>query len=158
MTDAKRDALIIETHTRVKDVHSAVYGNGQPGLVTRVTRVEAAQEGSSIRDHGFRDTRMFWIAAVACAISLAGSVAGWTGRSADVRQPPTATSARENLATAPLMPSSPMPFGKYKGQPMSDVPVGYFRWLWRNGLDADTSNPVHNYISEHVSNSGGSKK
>ena len=29
---------------------------------------------------------------------------------------------------------SPMPFGKYKGTPMQDVPASYLLWLWDNGL------------------------
>ena len=27
----------------------------------------------------------------------------------------------------------PMPFGKYKGTPMQDVPCSYLHWLWTSG-------------------------
>ena len=26
-----------------------------------------------------------------------------------------------------------MPFGKYKGEPLSDLPIGYLEWFKRNG-------------------------
>ena len=31
-----------------------------------------------------------------------------------------------------LTDTSLMPFGKYKGIPMQDVPVHYLHWLWNN--------------------------
>ena len=27
-----------------------------------------------------------------------------------------------------------MPFGKYKGEPLQDVPASYLAWLWRDGV------------------------
>jgi uncharacterized protein (DUF3820 family) len=42
--------------------------------------------------------------------------------------------------------TDPMPFGKHKGQPMQDVPVGYLHWLWESGLRNDRSTPVAQYI------------
>ena len=41
----------------------------------------------------------------------------------------------------------PMPFGKYRGVPMQDVPVSYLHWLWHNGL-TDTS--VKEYIQKSI--------
>lgn len=38
-TRSDRD-LLIETHTLMKEVHRQVFGNGQPGLVTRVASLE----------------------------------------------------------------------------------------------------------------------
>ena len=32
-----------------------------------------------------------------------------------------------------LTDDDPMPFGKYKGQKMLDVPASYLFWLWTNG-------------------------
>lgn len=34
----------------------------------------------------------------------------------------------------PLYDLSPMPFGKYRGTAMQDVPASYLHWLWTNGL------------------------
>ena len=51
---------------------------------------------------------------------------------------------------------SPMPFGKYKGTPMQDVPANYLLWLWDNGLkekflsDSERSE-VHQYIKDSMS-------
>lgn len=41
---------------------------------------------------------------------------------------------------------SEMPFGKYKGKKMEDVPASYLLWLWDNGVWAETNKPLHNYI------------
>lgn len=38
-----------------------------------------------------------------------------------------------------------MPFGKFKGQHMQDVPASYLSWLWHNGAKAERT-PVANYI------------
>ncbi|MCH8247048.1 MAG: DUF3820 family protein [Bacteroidetes bacterium] len=43
-----------------------------------------------------------------------------------------------------------MPFGKYKGRKMEDVPADYFHYLWTHGLDRDFSSPVHRYIRENM--------
>lgn len=48
-----------------------------------------------------------------------------------------------------LTDDSLMPFGKHKGIPMSDVPVGYLHWLWNNGAkNQQTSIAV--YIRENL--------
>lgn len=44
----------------------------------------------------------------------------------------------------------PMPFGRHKGEPMQDIPASYLHWLWTNGVRDDHSNPVRDYISEHM--------
>ncbi len=49
-----------------------------------------------------------------------------------------------------LTDQSPMPFGKYKGRKMEDVPADYFHYLWTHGLDRDFSSPVHRYIRENM--------
>lgn len=38
-----------------------------------------------------------------------------------------------------------MPFGKFLGTPMQDVPADYLNFLWRNGLSKEQK-PVANYI------------
>jgi hypothetical protein len=48
--------------------------------------------------------------------------------------------------SAQLEDLSPMPFGKYIGIPMQDVPAGYLHWLWVNGKEGDKSCPVADYI------------
>ena len=47
---------------------------------------------------------------------------------------------------------SPMPFGKYRGQPMQDVPSSYLHYLWTNGLKQETkTSPVAAYIERNLS-------
>lgn len=48
-----------------------------------------------------------------------------------------------------LEDDSPMPFGKYKGQPMSEVPAHYLHWLWTNGKEHDPTCPVAEYIRKN---------
>lgn len=43
-----------------------------------------------------------------------------------------------------------MPFGKYKGTPMQDVPAGYLNWLWNNGMKDDKQSIVGEYISHSL--------
>lgn len=43
-----------------------------------------------------------------------------------------------------------MPFGKYKGEPMQDVPASYFHYLWTNGMKEDKQSPVAAYIRENL--------
>lgn len=43
--------------------------------------------------------------------------------------------------------NSKMPFGKYKGLLMSDVPVNYLHWYWHNG---DKRSDVGEYIKENL--------
>lgn len=41
----------------------------------------------------------------------------------------------------------PMPFGKYKGKPMQEVPAQYLHWLWTNGKSNQVRTcPVAHYI------------
>ena len=42
-----------------------------------------------------------------------------------------------------------MPFGKFKGQPMQDVPAEYFHWMWNNGAKSD-NRPVAEYIRKNI--------
>jgi uncharacterized protein (DUF3820 family) len=45
-----------------------------------------------------------------------------------------------------------MPFGKYKGTPMQDVPASYLHWLWNNGMkDKQEIDSVANYIKRSLS-------
>lgn len=39
-----------------------------------------------------------------------------------------------------------MPFGKHKGENLSQVPSSYFLWLWDDGYWRKTSDPLHQYI------------
>jgi hypothetical protein len=47
--------------------------------------------------------------------------------------------------------TDPMPFGKYKGQPMQDVPASYLHWLWTAGKRLDKICPVADYIRRNLS-------
>lgn len=51
-----------------------------------------------------------------------------------------------NIQRTELNDTSPMPFGKYRGTPMQDVPVGYLHWLWCNGVKGDKNGDLHKYI------------
>lgn len=46
---------------------------------------------------------------------------------------------------------SPMPFGKYKGEPLQDVPADYFHWLWHNGVKDEPEKSLHQYIKKSLS-------
>ena len=45
---------------------------------------------------------------------------------------------------------SPMPFGKYKGVPMQDVPVNYLHYLFTNGLKDDQHSNLADYIRRNL--------
>jgi len=50
-----------------------------------------------------------------------------------------------------LQDTDPMPFGKYKGIPMSDVPASYLHYLWTNGMKQQTkTNDVADYVSRNI--------
>lgn len=53
------------------------------------------------------------------------------------------------MATA-LTDRNVMPFGKYKGERMEDVPASYLHWLWTNGKEHDKLCPVAGYIRENL--------
>jgi uncharacterized protein (DUF3820 family) len=44
----------------------------------------------------------------------------------------------------------PMPFGKFKGKPMQDVPSSYLHYLWQNGLKDDKQSNVADYIRRNL--------
>lgn len=49
----------------------------------------------------------------------------------------------------PLADQSPMPFGKYAGRVMRDVPARYLHWLW-NQPNVNPDSPVMLYIRENL--------
>lgn len=51
-----------------------------------------------------------------------------------------------------LTDDSKMPFGKYKGCVMVDVPASYLHWLWTNGKDKEPQgvDPVADYIRANL--------
>ena len=51
----------------------------------------------------------------------------------------------------PLTDLSQMPFGKFRGTPMQDVPADYLFWLFQNGMKKDTDkSPVAEYIRKSI--------
>ena len=46
--------------------------------------------------------------------------------------------------------ASPMPYGKYKGQPMQEIDAGYFHYLWQNGLKDNKQSDVADYIRRNL--------
>lgn len=57
----------------------------------------------------------------------------------------------------PLSDTDPMPFGKYKGVAMQDVPASYLHWLWTTNQGRDqravilANDPVLDYIQRNLS-------
>jgi hypothetical protein len=49
-----------------------------------------------------------------------------------------------------LKDTDKMPFGKYKGEEMQDVPAIYLHWLWTNGKEHDKQCPVADYIRRNL--------
>ena len=52
--------------------------------------------------------------------------------------------------TNDLTDQDPMPFGKYKGEKMEDVPAGYLHWLWVNFKGKDRYCAVGRYIKDNM--------
>ncbi len=51
-----------------------------------------------------------------------------------------------------LQDTDPMPWGKYKGVPMQDVPADYMFWLWtERGFENNLIDPVPEYIRRNLS-------
>ncbi len=45
----------------------------------------------------------------------------------------------------------PMPFGKYKGELMQDVPAAYLHWLWTQNQEGSSGDPkVMDYIKRNL--------
>lgn len=51
-----------------------------------------------------------------------------------------------------LTDTSPMPFGKFAGKPMQDVPVEYMHWLWHGGMREKSigESSVADYIRKNL--------
>lgn len=43
-----------------------------------------------------------------------------------------------------------MPFGKYKGRKLVDIPASYFHYLWFNGIKNETDHKLHSYIRDNI--------
>lgn len=52
-----------------------------------------------------------------------------------------------STTTQPLTDNSPMPFGKYVGKPMIDVPAKYLLYLFNDGCTHDA---VRKYIIDNL--------
>lgn len=59
-----------------------------------------------------------------------------------------AATNHERTTMDALTDTSPMPFGKYHGTPLQDVPASYLLWLWDNGIWQEKHKPLHAYIRE----------
>lgn len=44
----------------------------------------------------------------------------------------------------------PIPFGKFRGTPMSEIPASYFHFLWTNGMKDDKRSDVATYIRRNL--------
>lgn len=56
-----------------------------------------------------------------------------------------------NFMPKELQDTDLMPFGKYRGKPMSDVPASYFHYLWTTGLKDHMQSDVAYYIRRNLS-------
>ena len=68
-----KDEMITDGYRMTKDLHKAVFGNGQPGLITRVTQVETKQKDCQDARAAEPANRSNWIALAAlvvCAIGI----------------------------------------------------------------------------------------
>lgn len=79
MTPSERDAMLQDIHTKLEvfcnDVAGhkrTLYGNGQPGLVSRVNVIETKQNECPARTAYKRDNKMF-VVAVCSMLVTAGS-------------------------------------------------------------------------------------
>jgi uncharacterized protein (DUF3820 family) len=61
--------------------------------------------------------------------------------------PPRKTGYMPKGTEAELDDMSPMPFGKFKGKKMKDVPVDYLHWLWHEGC---RHSGVKSYIERNL--------
>ena len=63
-------------------------------------------------------------------------------------------SAMSFHALEDLKDTDAMPFGKYKGIPMQDVPASYLHWLWTNERDPMkakvATDPAAAYIQKNM--------
>jgi len=51
----------------------------------------------------------------------------------------------------PLTDTDPMPWGKHRNVPMSDVPASYLFWLWSAGaMEHNKTDPVADYIRRNL--------
>jgi uncharacterized protein (DUF3820 family) len=50
-------------------------------------------------------------------------------------------------STQTLTDNTPMPFGKYRGKPMIEVPAKYLLWLFNEGCDHQG---VKDYINDNL--------
>jgi ribonuclease HI len=67
------------------------------------------------------------------------------GHSGDVMNERCDELANRQAGIRPLVDADPMPFGRYKGRPLKDVPDDYLRWLFENGLRND-HRPIGDYV------------
>lgn len=56
----------------------------------------------------------------------------------------------ERESSPELSDTDRMPFGKYKGVAMQDVPASYLHFLWSTGKKHDKGCPVSDYIRRNL--------
>jgi uncharacterized protein (DUF3820 family) len=52
-----------------------------------------------------------------------------------------------DTTTVEITDATPMPFGKYKGKPMVEIPAKYLLWLYDNNCDHDG---VRKYLNSNL--------
>lgn len=108
MTNGERDTLILQTATKMVDVHRSLFGNGQPGLADRVTRNEQKIEAIAV-SHQTQELRQgkgrtFWLGIAMLVLAVIGQV--WTMYATRrVVSQPRPTTAQHGRA----VPGSPAP-------------------------------------------------
>lgn len=66
--------LLVETHTLVKEVHKAVYGNGQPGLVQDVAGLKVITADVDKRAPSNKEKAAAWSAIAVAFIMALGPI------------------------------------------------------------------------------------
>lgn len=63
---------LVETHTLVRGIHKAIYGNGQPGLIEDVAKLKALTLDVDKRAPSAKERAAAW-SAIAVALIMAAS-------------------------------------------------------------------------------------
>lgn len=57
---------------------------------------------------------------------------------------------RKTTSQEPYTDLTVMPFGKYEGTILQDIPASYLHYLWTNGLSGDRNNLLHQYVVKNL--------
>jgi hypothetical protein len=70
MTEKDKNDIIVKTADRVESIYKAIYGNGKPGLLDRMTSVEIKQSTCPARNRDWLKLGGFVFGGVSCGVAL----------------------------------------------------------------------------------------